>query len=88
MAVVDPKAPFVTTDAYWALVRETLRAVFDGDPRLADSFRHEITTLPADEQLVGYHSEPLDVAADLAGKDVTSDTVTRYRALARKLGWP
>jgi hypothetical protein len=87
MAVVDPNA-VVFTDRYWRMVRATLRGVFDAKTDLADLYQQQIAGAPVDEQLLVFHSEPLDVAAGLADADVTDEVVTRYRQLAQRLSWP
>ena len=56
-------------DHYWLKVKETLRRVFhQSDPdRMADDLRQRVTTAGPDTELHFYHSDPLQVAADLSG---------------------
>lgn len=93
MPEIDPTRIFMHADRYWALVRETLGTVFNEEPGLADDLRRDMDTAPVAEQLLLYHNEPLDVAADLAGRreidpNERSKLIDRYRALAKDLGWP
>lgn len=39
------------------------------------------------EQLLFYHAEPLDVAADLVGRSPNEHEVKAYRQLADQFGW-
>jgi hypothetical protein len=74
-------------DEYWRVVERTLDNVFNGNPTNARRLRQEIDTLSDDEQLIFYHAEPLDVAADLADVTPSSAQVQQYDALAQNLGW-
>lgn len=85
MPIIDPAAIF-SPDTYWRLVRATIKDIFDGDQRLADKLQKEQADLPIAEQILSYHAEPLDVAADLTGTELADDHVTRYRKLAAQHG--
>jgi hypothetical protein len=54
-------------EAYWDNVRRSLVQIFGAPGSLADAYWTRIETAPASEQLMVYHQEPIDVAADLAG---------------------
>jgi hypothetical protein len=78
--------PYPDVDEYWELVKRTLEEVFQAPQYLADSLKGRIEQLPADEQLLFYHAEPLDVAGDIAGVPlINPDRVRQYRALANRL---
>lgn len=78
MTMVDPTDP-IGEARYWTAVRETLRHLYDADPRLADHYRRRLEDAEPQERLLVYHNEPLDVAADLAGRRVTADDVWIYQ---------
>ena len=70
-------------DAYWELVARSLEQVFGRNRTLADPYRQEIDRAPASEQILAYHQEPIEVAADLAGiAEITSDQQQIYREIA------
>lgn len=74
-------------DKYWLMVKKTLQRIFHEKPDCADALREEISKLPLEEELVIYHDEPLNVAANLAGTRPSKDQVREYLALAAKMGW-
>jgi hypothetical protein len=93
MAAVDPiqvvEAAYRKMEAhFWYSVAETLDRVFANGTQQAAEFRRQLaiyrsqlSQASAEEQLLVYHSEPLDVAADLAGAKVTSEHISAYRSL-------
>jgi hypothetical protein len=68
---------------YWERVRRALHEVFgvaDADDR-TKAYRDIINTSPVWEQVAVYHTEPIDVAADLAGisrQAYSRDQMERY----------
>ncbi len=77
MASIDPSDPLGEA-RYWTTVRETLCRVFDADPDLAEQYRRRLLDAPAEERLLIYHNEPLDIAADLVGRAVTAADLEAY----------
>jgi hypothetical protein len=81
-------------DAYWEQVARSLERVFGQNRTLADTYRQEIERAPLSEQILVYHQEPLEVAADLAGVDeITPDQQQIYIDIAGdteppRVGWP
>jgi hypothetical protein len=71
-------------DAYWERVARSLERVFGQNRSLADSYRKEIERAPPAEQILVYHQEPIEVAADLAGiAEITPDQQQIYRAISQ-----
>jgi hypothetical protein len=68
--------------------------VFGQSHALADTYRKEIDSAPPSEQILAYHQEPIEVAADLAGiAEITPDQQQIYREIAggtepSRAGWP
>ena len=87
MPVVDNVNQYPVVDKYWVLVKRTLREVFQEKTDSADTLRKEVSQRLADEQLQFYHAEPLDIAADLAGKRPDKGQVKEYRKLADQCDW-
>jgi hypothetical protein len=87
MPFVDNVNQYPVVDKYWGLVKRTLCDVFQEKADSADTLRKEVSQRPADEQLQFYHAEPLDVAADLAGKRSDKGQVKEYRKLADQCDW-
>jgi hypothetical protein len=101
MSVLDPNRPSDAyqkslEDRYWKMVKDTLRYVFKiepprwelGKPReldLADKYRTVMSEAPFAEQILAYHLDPLDVAADLAGVEITDDHVIEYDRSVRNI---
>ena len=81
-------------DAYWELVARSLEQVFGPKPHLGRHYRKEIDSAPPSEQILAYHQEPIEVAADLAGiAEITADQQQIYRAGTGdteppQAGWP
>src|ERR1700730_2780021 len=89
MSVLDPNSLSDAhrkslEDRYWKVVKDTLRYVFKieppdwelGKPReldLVDKCRALMSEAPIAEQILAYHQDPLDVAADLAGVKIITD---------------
>lgn len=74
-------------DEFWQVVGRALEHVFHGNPADAHQLRQEIDSLSDEEQLLFYHAEPLDVAADLADVTPTPVQVQSYSGLAQSMGW-
>ena len=89
MATIDSIHFYSKTDIdrYWALVKLTMEKLLGGNLRLADDLRHEISGCPDQEQLLFYHTEPLQVAADLVDKRPSKNEVEAYIRLASSEGW-
>jgi hypothetical protein len=81
-------------DAYWEQVARSLERVFGQNRALADTYRQEIERAPTSEQILVYHQEPIEVAADLAGvTQITPDQQKIYIEIAGdteppRAGWP
>jgi hypothetical protein len=72
---------------FWQLVERTLEYVFNGNPADARQLEQEIDGTLDEEQLLFYHAEPLDVAAEIAQVTPSPGQVQQYRALAGSMGW-
>jgi len=86
MATLDPRNPSdgyrkAGEDRYWKTAREVLKDVFNADPNLVDQYRRDLMEASPEEQAIVYHSEALDVAADLANIPVTREHVDIYRKM-------
>ena len=76
---------------YWQLVEATLVSVFDmpaeaARVRVADLERLR-SVQPAQDQLLGFHAEPLSVAAKTLGLAVDDTALRDYLELADRMGW-
>ena len=87
MPTVELGDLYPNIDAYWDLVKKTLCDVFQADSDVADILRGELGGRPAEEQLLFYHAEPIDVAADLVDQRPNDSQVKAYRQLANQVGW-
>jgi hypothetical protein len=63
---------------YWRRVAWALSNIFGADPDLADEARALLEEAPLGEKILAYHSDPLEVAADLAQSQVTTEHIQRY----------
>jgi len=96
MSVVEPTqvvdVAFRNMEArFWRTVAETLGRVFANGPEQAvdfcrrlETYREQLARASAEEQLLVYHSEPLDVAADLAGAKITRNHIDAYLELVQE----
>ena len=87
MSTIDNIRDYHDADRYWELVKKTLDAIFHESQEPARRLSKEVCTWPEAEQLLFYHAEPLDVAADLAGRSPSDNEVKAYRKLANQAGW-
>jgi len=87
MPLIDNVNQYPVAAKYWGLVKRMLDEVFQEKTDSADTLRKEVSQRPADEQLQFYHAEPLDIAADLAGKRPDEIQVKEYRKLADQCDW-
>jgi hypothetical protein len=91
MATIDCNQPYPKPERYWELVNKTLVDVFEVDPPIANDtvakLAKEIVKRPSEEQLHFYHSEPLDVAADITGRHPDDSQVRAYQNLVSDFGW-
>ena len=86
MGTIDPRiSNYYDRDGYWHLVEETLGKVFQHSLDPARELRKDVDTWAQEEQLFFYHSEPLDVAADIAGEAVTRDHTSMYLGLVARI---
>jgi hypothetical protein len=83
----------VDEDRYWRLVKGALSGLRkarqaqdiqtaspDELAAAADELRNDVSQRPRDEQILFYHAEPLDVAADIIGlDDVNQSDVIEYQ---------
>jgi hypothetical protein len=80
-------------DAYWEQVARSLERVFGQNRTLADTYGRR-SSVPPSEQILVYHQEPFEVAADLAGVDeITPDQQQIYierpgDTEPPRVGWP
>lgn len=90
MPIMNQTGIYPNTDAYWNLVRETLKQVFEQQENSnTDELQRKIddSALPTNERQIFYHAEPLDVAADIAGRQPTPEQVNKYLSIAKKHKW-
>ena len=77
----DAAIPKTMRDAFWARVRESLRDILHADPRMADRYRKLIEKGTVREQILVFHDHPLNIAADLAGREgALEDEFKQYDA--------
>jgi hypothetical protein len=77
------------TDRFWTLVERAYREVLGGTDREAVSrLRDHIAARPAEEQVLFYHEEPLNVALDLVEREdqrrrlePSPDQIRRYLSM-------
>ena len=65
-------------EEYWTLVRKSLENIFSKPPNEANALQHTIENLPIAKQDFFYNTEPLHVAADLAGENPTDSQIKVY----------
>ncbi len=89
MPFIDDPEAFVKSDEYWVLVRATFRQVLNEfDDQRVEALRNAVAAGTRDEHLLAYHREPLDVAAQAAGRTTVTDAdVQAYLRLRTQLGW-
>lgn len=68
-------------EEYWYRVRRALADVIGVPSGLADGFREATEKLQGDALIWAFRDDPLQVAADLAGHELTSDDAARYEQL-------
>ena len=84
----------IATDRFWFLVERAYLEVLNGTKREAISkLRNNIAERPAEEQVLFYHEEPLNVALDLVESEdrrraiePEPDQIEHYLSIARALG--
>ena len=74
-------------DKYWRLVEESLKRIFGAPYDRLERVRGWVRERSEEEQLLFYHAEPLDVAADIAQKRPDANAIDRYLNIARELEW-
>ncbi len=75
----------VDAKKYWSLVRLVVQDIFGGaHTSRMDRLKKLIHESPPEEQLLFYHTEPLQLAAELSGKTPTDDQIAKYIALRDK----
>jgi hypothetical protein len=72
-------------DQYWSIVKKTYEEVFYINPdnipdvvRRTDALRSVISRRPPQEQILFYHREPLSVAADIIGEQISQNHIKKY----------
>jgi hypothetical protein len=71
-------------DRYWDLVKDALQKIFgESSTKAADDLRHDVAQIPHEEQIIFYHAEPIDVAADIAGKAPEAHHIQQYQKLVK-----
>jgi hypothetical protein len=76
--------PEEVRERYWRTVERSLKEIFGESPDAARRYRQLVDNdeTPVAEQILVYHQEPLNVAADLAGiKEVTVFHQEKYREI-------
>lgn len=84
MPIVNQDDSYPNADAYWDLVRKTLKEVFNQqEDSKVDQLKEKINdpNLPTNERQIFYHAEPLDIAADIADCQPTSEQVNQYLSI-------
>jgi hypothetical protein len=84
----------VATDRFWTLVERAYLEVLKGtNHQVVPKLRNEIPERPAEEQVLLYHEEPLNVALDLMESEDRRrviepgpDQIEHYLTMARELG--
>ncbi len=81
-------------NSYWERVGRSLEQIF-GKPRsLAHAHRKVVESAPSSEQIMVYHQEPIELAADLAGvSEITPEQQRQYIEISGgteppRSGWP
>jgi hypothetical protein len=90
----DEVYPREVRDAYWDKVERCLERVFGKSRALADAYRRNLDGAPYSEQILVYHQEPIELAADLAGVgEITAAHQQTYLEISggsepARPGWP
>jgi hypothetical protein len=92
MGKIEPDHGYALEPRYWNLVRLTLTEVFGIGQRKAARLVDEYVLLqseaPPDERLLGFHEEPLYVAADLIQRQkIEAHEDAAYGRIAKNAGW-
>ena len=66
-------------DAYWDLVRWTLSEIFGESTEEVDDLQQSVSESSVDYQIVCYHDNPFNVAAEIAGVPPSETTEAQYR---------
>jgi diadenosine tetraphosphate (Ap4A) HIT family hydrolase len=87
IAQVEPVFPVAAEfiEAYWRVVEAALSQVFEVSESLATTHRAKIDASSYDERLKSYLITPIEVAAMLAGTEITQVHIERYRPLQKLL---
>ncbi|MGA8381888.1 MAG: hypothetical protein WB710_12260, partial [Stellaceae bacterium] len=81
-------------EAYWEKVQRSLEQIFHRPGSLAQVHRRDVAGAPLSEQIMVYHQEPIEVAADLAGvSEITPEQQRQYIEICEgtepsQPGWP
>jgi hypothetical protein len=82
----DQRFPDDDRERFWTLVRKTLQA-FKADPKQADEYRRGLENARPGERIAVYHTSPLSIAADLAGRPLSepipAEVLRQYLELQR-----
>jgi hypothetical protein len=81
-------------DLYWEKVERSLEQIFQKPRSLAQAHRKDVERAPSSEQIMVYHQEPIELAADLAGaSEITPEQQRQYIEICEGTepfgpGWP
>jgi hypothetical protein len=89
MPIIDSNQPaFIHIDRYWQMVRRTLEEVFrQPNSNRVNDLEQDIKNSSSEEQVMFYHAEPLDIAADIIGRAPTDNEVSGYDQLVTRERW-
>lgn len=68
-------------DEYWRRVARSLSDIFKSNPDTAADYRRLVDGQVGLSRILPYHDDPLQIAADLAGEDLTSEHVELYEKM-------
>ena len=73
----------IERDKYWELVDKTLKDIFHATvpSTAAQQLKQSINKSKPDNQVLFYHSEPLSIVSEIAGKKPTLTQIDVYRKL-------
>jgi hypothetical protein len=87
----DEPLPEEFVSDYWERVSRTLVEVFHSDGGRAAALRQKVRAAPLETQAAFYHADPLEVAADLAGRrdePITMQEKKKYLEVEGRLDRP
>jgi hypothetical protein len=66
---------------FWGRVKRSLHEIYGASPDLVDGYRDDVESSPPLGQMLAFHDEPVQIAADLAGRSVSPDDIKKYQSL-------